>query len=192
MAQAARVLEPLSVADYLELEERSQVKHEYVEGWLYAMSGSTLGHNLVGLNVFAALRGAARPKGCQVYFSDVKVFVPSGRFYYPDVVATCAPFEAGAVYVNAPYVIVEVLSPSTQATDRREKLRAYLTLQSLETHLIVDPDARHVEVHARVEDGWRASVYTGGEIELPCLDARLALEDIYDGLEVSADEEEPL
>lgn len=112
----------ISPEEYLTYERTSDVRHEYVDGEVYAMVVGSLRHNEIALNIASALRPVARERGCHVYMSDAKVRVDAANaYYYPDVVVTCNPPANGRYAVNAPSLIVEVLSDSTEAIDRREK-----------------------------------------------------------------------
>ena len=110
--------EPLSVEEYLKLEETSQIRHEYV--------GGTSRHNVIAGNLFALLWNAARGGPCRVYGSDMILSASEEDFYYPDVTVVCGDEEAGdeALYQVAPCLVVEVTSPSAEATDRRERMLA--------------------------------------------------------------------
>jgi Uma2 family endonuclease len=171
--------------EYLAFEEQSPMRHEYVAGEVYAMTGGTTRHNIITLNIAAYLRGPARARGCRVFASDVKVQV-ADRIYYPDVILACG--RAGEVeqIVEAPTLVVEVTSPSTRATDRREKLETYRGIQSLQVYLIVEQRRRHVLVYVRDADGaWsREEVVGDGGVFIPPLDLRVGLDEIYEGLEL--------
>src|SRR5262245_54459533 len=119
--------QPMSVADYLEMEERSPIRHEYVDGWLYAMSGATCQHNLLIGNLYFHARQARPTQGCRIFTQEVKLRVAAGNsFFYPDVVASCEPADGANNYIERPCFVIEVLSPSTASMDRREKRDAYL------------------------------------------------------------------
>jgi len=167
--------------EYLEGELRSEVRHEYVDGQVYAMVGASRAHGRIVAALGYALMPKAREKGCQLLLSDMKVrlnFAGQEVYYYPDVVLVCDPADAATYYTERPCLIVEVLSESTERIDRREKLLAYQELPSLEAYLLVAQDARRVEVFRR-STGWRHELHTEGAIELPCVDSPLALDDIY-------------
>lgn len=175
----------LSFDEYLALEERSSVKHEYVAGEVYAMSGVTTRHNLINLNIASYLRAAARARGCKVFAVDVKLRA-ADRVYYPDVIVACGSAANVELIVEEPTLVVEVTSPSTRATDRREKLDTYRRIPSLRMYLIVDQRRRHVLLYVREADGeWlRDEVQDQGEIRMPALGSRITLDDIYDGVEL--------
>jgi Uma2 family endonuclease len=122
-----RALRPLTEEEYLALERESPLRHELLEGIPYAMAGAGLDHNLIVTNLVALLKPLARAKGCRVYSETVKLKLSEDTFYYPDVMVVCGP-KAHPLYETAPCLVVEVLSPSTEAQDRREKLARYLRL----------------------------------------------------------------
>lgn len=184
----------LTVEEYLRREARATVRHEYVDGVVYAMTGTTLRHNRIILNILDRLHAAARGSSCSVFVQDVKVRIRDEKFYYPDLSATCVPIEDDeAVFITDPCLIVEVTSTSTKATDRREKVVAYQTIPSLRLYFIVDHRRRRVELHARDAAGaWqRAEVAGRGAIDVPCPVTTLSLDDIYDGVTLPTIRERP-
>ena len=153
----------LSVDEYLEGELTSEVRHEYVAGVAYAMVGTSRRHNRIAGNLLTHLRAAARGSPCQVFMSDLKVRVPTAdAFYYPDIAVTCDPGDDQEYYLERPCLIVEVLSPHTEAIDRREKLQAYRTLPSLQAYLLVSQEVPQVEIYERGGNGaWTRAVLLG-------------------------------
>lgn len=175
----------LSLDEYLALEERSPVKHEYVAGEVFAMSGATTRHNLITLNIAAVLRGAARARGCRVFASDVKLRARD-RVYYPDVIVACGQAARVDLIVEEPSVVVEVTSPSTRATDRREKLETYRRIPSLQAYLIVAQRRRHVLAYLRDADGeWlRDEIAGDGEVALAAFGTTMAMDAVYDDVDL--------
>ena len=175
----------LSVEEYLKLEECSTVKHEYVGGMIFALAGASDRHNRIALNIASRLLAAGRGGPCRVYVSDMRLQVDD-VFYYPDVMVACEPpASKNPTSRHDPCLLVEVLSPSTEATDRREKLMVYRQIPSVEAYLVVDQDRRRVERHFRDENGiWhRADLVEDGRIPVPCPpDAELTLAEVYEGL----------
>lgn len=171
----------VSVEEYLEGERHAEVRHEYIDGAVYAMVGASDAHGLIVTAMAYALLPAARRKGCQLFTSDMKVRLEIGDqtlFYYPDLQVSCDPEDRERYFRTRPCLIVEVLSEGTERIDRREKLLAYQTLASLQEYLLVAQDERHVTVYRR-RNGWRAEYVTEGAIPLDCLDEPLAMEAIY-------------
>jgi Uma2 family endonuclease len=187
MGEAALKLKPLSSEDYLELEAASAVKHEFVDGQVYALAGATDRHNRIVTNLTGHLWLATRRGPCRVYSSDMKLRIatgPSERFYYPDVMVTCSESDTHDLYKVAPCLIAEVTSPSTAATDRREKLMAYQSLPELRDYLIVSAEERAVERYRRdPEEGWWYHEYREeGTLKLPYPNLTLTLDDVYEGV----------
>lgn len=185
MVESATPPELFSITEYLEFEQRSTIKHEYVEGMLYALAGASDRHNRIAGNVYVALREAIRNTPCRIYMSDMRLFV-GNVFYYPDVMVACEePETDNPTFRRDPCLLVEVLSPSTEGADRREKLLVYRQIPTLHAYLIVDQAARRVECHFRGEDEmWRrADFVNDGAVSVPCAETELTLAAIYEGLE---------
>ena len=184
MNQTAR-LATCTAQDYLRAEEAAPVKHEYVDGSVHAMAGAGERHNRIALNVAYRLRTAARGSDCGVYISDMKLRIAAQNvFYYPDVMLVCRPEDDHPHYKTAPCVVVEVFSPSTAAVDRREKWAAYRRIEDLNAYLLVDSEARRVEVfQCDADGGWRQGELGADEVlNLECGNLRvpLSLDDVYE------------
>lgn len=189
---ALKLLETISAEEYLEGEKLSPVKHEYVHGRIFALAGASDAHNRVAGNIFAQLWDAATQKGCRIYMSDMKVRALGSRFYYPDVMVVCDETDGDPYIKEKPCLIVEVLSRSTAATDRREKVDAYLSLPILNAYVLVDSQMKQVEAFTRTPEGWREDHWQGeGVVPFACLDTTLSFDAIYRGLELP-DYVEPL
>ena len=183
MPQLARD-QRFSVEDYLAAEDGSDIRHEYIDGELYAMTGASRRHGLITLNLVAHLRPLLRGTPCQLFANDMKVrlrIAEQDIFYYPDLLLSCAPDDRETYYCIRPCLLVEVLSESTARIDRREKFLAYQTLPSLREYLLIDQNARAVEVYRR-EQGWRRELVTEGAIPLDCLAVELSLDTIYEDI----------
>lgn len=179
------VMTHLSVEDYLRGEESAERRHEYVDGFVYAMGGASERHNRVSVNLAFHLRAAARGTPCGVYAADMKVRVASvNAFYYPDVVLACAADDDHPYYKERPCLIAEVLSPSTANIDRREKWLHYRQIDSLHYYLIVDPDTVAVEYYCRNAEGeWLGGRLAPDEmLDIDCgpVATVLSLDDIYE------------
>lgn len=176
-------LSPLSVADYLDGELRSQVRHEYVAGRVFAMAGASEAHNLIAGNLYTALRAHLRGGGCRTFMSDMKVRVEKMQaYYYPDVLVTCDPADSEQYHKSRPCLILEVLSPATESIDRREKLLAYQVLDSLKEYVLVTQDRMQVEVYRRDgAGGWWVDTYAGDEgIRLESVGLTLSMASVYE------------
>jgi Uma2 family endonuclease len=177
----------LSPAEYLAREAISPTKNEYVDGEIFAMSGATRRHNLISSNLVYRARHAAVGGKCQVFGSDMKVFVAAHNcFYYPDVSVCCDPNDKEDLYLTQPCFIVEVTSPSTATIDRREKRASYATLKSLREYVVVDQDRLRVELYRREADGWRGYVLNqlDDTVASTCLGMQFTLAKIYEGVEL--------
>lgn len=175
----------VSIQEYLEGEQHSEIRHEYLAGRVYAMAGAGEKHNRIAGNLFFHLRAAARGKERGVFISDMKVRVEQNdAFYYPDVMVTCDPLDAEPLSKHLPCLIAEVLSPSTEVIDRREKLVAYRMLPSLRYYLLVSQDQRRMEVYQRGEDGkWHFEIVEiVGKVAIACdgFTANFSLDDVYE------------
>lgn len=160
-------------ADYLKNEPFSPNKHEYVAGEVFAMAGASKRHGTLAGNAFIALRQHLRGKPCAVWMADMKVRVKvrvyvDCAYYYPDVVATCDPTDlspdAPKDFLEAPKLVVEVLSDSTEPVDRREKLLSYRRLPSLNEYVLIDQNRAWVEVFRRTPAGWTQDIYEADEV----------------------------
>ena len=138
----------ISEADYLEGEKHSQIRHEYVAGYVFAMTGTSRAHNSIAINFAVALRNKTANTPCQVYMSDVKVRIPHRQtYYYPDILVGCQSDDDDDYYLEKPCLIIEILSPSTERTDRLEKLIAYQSIPNLKAYMLVAQDKYQIEVY---------------------------------------------
>ena len=126
MVERVKPYDSLTIDEYLALDESGTVRHEYVGGEIVAMVGATKRHNRIIGNLSGRLWGAARGDPCRVYSESVKLRVADDVIYYPDVMVACGPEGADPLIEDDPCIVVEVVSPSTETTDRREKLAAYM------------------------------------------------------------------
>ena len=175
----------LTVEEYLKLEEGATVRHEYVGGEIFAMVGATKRYNRILGNTLGRLWIAARGDDCLVYSQSVKLRVADDVIYYPDVMVACGPEGEDPLVEDDPCLVVEVASPGTETTDRREKLAAYKRMPGLRAYLIVAQDRRWVEHHLRGEDNvWhRGDLLDEGRFSVPCPETEHSLVEIYEGLE---------
>ena len=186
----ASALPTMTVGEYLRFEESSQVKHEYVAGEVYAMSGGTSRHNLIAGTIFRLLLGAEQSP-CRVYISDMRIDAASDRYYYPDVVVVCTPIAELDSVARGPCVVVEVTSPISARVDRGEKLDAYRRIPALRAYLVVDHRRRRVERHWRDSSTgeWTREEIVGAAqtpIPVPRLDVSLTLDGIYRRVDLPA------
>jgi Uma2 family endonuclease len=189
-------LKTLSESDYLAGEQLPGPRHEYVAGEMFAMAGASKTHGTICVNIGFALKGHLRGSPCRSWMADMKVRVGTATaYYYPDVVVSCADADRApdspSDYLQAPSLIVEVLSPSTASTDRREKLLNYRQLPSLQEYVLVDQERQWVEVYRRSDDGWLHLMAQAGEsVELQSIGLSISVADIYEDTEVPAEWED--
>ena len=183
------MLSRLSEQEYLLGELTSEIRHEYVDGEVYAMAGAGEAHNLIALNVASKLRDFARGGPCRVFISDMKLHVQTWKaYYYPDILVTCDPTDSHSHFKERPSLVVEVLSPSTESTDRREKMLAYRTLSSLKEYVLVATEKRLVEIYRRDgNDEWQlAAVSQDQSLLLESVGVSLTLDEIYEDVRLDA------
>lgn len=172
----------LTPEEYLELEKRSEVRHEFVDGEMHAMAGDKKQNNRIVRRLVRLLDQRAEEKNCDLFFTVVKMKVEENRYRYPDVVVTCEE-DADEYLIQAPCTVFEVLSESTQTTDETEKLEEYLKIPSVQRYVLLRQDRASAYVYSREGDSWRFNLLDHtGEFDLPCLDLRVKLEDIYAGI----------
>ncbi len=159
---------------------------------MVAIVGATDAHNIITGNLYRYLYDSVTASGCRAYMSDMKVWIEESQsFYYPDIMVTCEPIQAKSVYKSAPSLIIEVLSPSTQMIDQREKLTAYRLLPSLKEYVLVSQERIKVEIYRKDISGrWHCTIAQGqnAEIEfnaLPGTTIQLDMRQIYSSLNLS-------
>jgi Uma2 family endonuclease len=146
----------LTAEEYLEFEQTAELRHEFVAGTLYAMSGPSESHHRIAGNLFAAFHAHLRGGPCNAYISDFKLRLKAGQedvFYYPDIMVACGREGMTEYYLEHPKLIIEVLSPSTEQIDRREKAQNYRQIATLQEYVLIAQKHPHVEIHRRA-DGW--------------------------------------
>ncbi|HAC62261.1 MAG TPA: hypothetical protein DCF68_01675 [Cyanothece sp. UBA12306] len=175
----------LTPDQYLKFEEHSPIKHEYIDGEVYAMAGASDAHVTITGNLFAILRNHVRGSGCRVYITDMKARLENlNRFYYPDLMVTCDERDQQtANFKSFPKLIIEVLSESTEAFDRGDKFADYRTLESLKEYILISTKRQQVECFRRNEQGlWVLQTYTPQEqnFYLNSIDFDSSLELLYE------------
>ena len=181
----------VTVQEYLLQEQSSIIKHEYVDGWVRAMTGATNRHNRIGINCTFQLMKQLQGKPCQPYNSDTKVRIQqrgSTRFYYPDLQVVCDPNSESESFQDHPKLIIEILSASTRRIDLDEKLVAYTQITSLDYYIIFEQHQPQAILMRRIEGLFTRELIEGlsAMIELPSLSCSLALKDVYDGVTFSS------
>jgi Uma2 family endonuclease len=181
--------EYLTPQEYLEWEDLQDIKHEYVNGEAFAMTGGTLPHNDIAINIATLLKTKLRGSGCRVNMSDAKVRISErGPFFYPDITVSCNIKDRQATkFLEHPCLIIEVLSPRTEAYDRGAKFAQYRTLPSLKEYLLVDAEKVSIECFRLNEKGfWELHTYQAGdEIDLSSVDVRLPISSVYEDVDLT-------
>jgi Uma2 family endonuclease len=181
IASVSEAIAVLTFAEFCELEGAGDRRHELVGGRVYAMAGGSERHDLAAGLLYEAVAAGARAQGCRPFIGNRLLRTAAGNGYYPDVMVVCGP-AAHRLYEHDPALVIEVLSPSTADTDRREKALAYASSSALEIYVLVDPDRRRFEVAALGAGGlsWRA--YGPGEVVVTRY-AAIDIDAFYDSLE---------
>ncbi|AFZ02087.1 Uma2 family endonuclease [Calothrix sp. PCC 6303] len=181
----------MTIEEYLKWEPLQELRYEYVNGEILAMTDGTIPHNDIALNFYTALRPHLRARGCRVNVSDVKVQFDTGNiYYYPDVIVSCDPQDLNArKFIQNPKIIAEVLSPGTSSKDRGEKFTNYLTIPSLQEYLLIDSEKISVERYCRGEGRmWLYYPYTEGDIiTLSGIEFELNIALLYEGVMFGAE-----
>ncbi|NQZ05752.1 MAG: Uma2 family endonuclease [Algicola sp.] len=176
--------ELISDEDYLKDELTRTVKHEYVDGKIFAMVGASANHGRISGNVFAEVRAHLKGGPCEPYIADMKVKTSTGSYRYPDVLVVCdKDFIENGHVTQTPVILVEVLSRSTRKTDERDKLLEYINIATLKEYVIIEQDVVDVTVY-RKSDDWRSAHYfLGDNIHFESIDFTLSVEEIYNRVE---------
>lgn len=183
-----------TLAEYLEMEKSAVEKHEFNQGQLRMMSGGTVNHSLIITNTIGSLCSILKGKPCRSYDSNLRIRIPRKTIYtYPDISVICGkvqldPEDSTQQTATNPRLLVEVLSPSTEAYDRGEKFNYYRQIDSLEEYVLISQDRAMVETFFKQSDGiWLFSAFSGQDSKAPlrCLSLDLTLADIYDGADFS-------
>jgi Uma2 family endonuclease len=177
----------LTVAEYFQLEENDlDHRYEYIDGDVYMMAGGSLDHDAIKSNVQNILHTLLRGGRCRVYSSDAKVQVSETRYLYPDVTVTCSPQDRGKKQlIQAPRLVVEVLSPSTERRDRTTKMKTYRACPTVEEYMLVNTRFPMIELHRRENGKWVSSVFDeNDEITLTSLGLHFSCADVYEDVEM--------
>jgi Uma2 family endonuclease len=174
-----------TVAEYIEFEEKSEIRHEFHQGRLFPIVATTDVHNEIIQNITALLYPEFRKRGCKFYHENVKLqIVENGKYNYPDIMLTCDEQDAKSRFIKRfPSLIIEVLSKSTAAYDRDGKFKDYQTLPSIQYYLLVESRWQSVELFSRTEQTnlWTYQNFSEPNdiVTFPKLDFKLSVSDIY-------------
>jgi Uma2 family endonuclease len=179
-----------TVAEYIDFEETSEIRHEFHDGNLYPIEGTTGIHNEVIQNTVELIRPVFRKRGCKVYHENVKLqILENGKYVYPDIMLTCNEDDKKASYImRHPSLIVEVLSKSTADYDKGTKFGYYQNLPSIQYYLLIESRWQSIELYSRTEKKniWTYQRFNEPSeiIEFPKLDFQMTFEDIYQDLNI--------
>ncbi len=176
---------------YFEWEAKQELCYEYLDGEVYAMSGRTVNHGQIASNSIVLLGSHLRGSGCRVLTSDVRIKIQrSAKFVYPDISVSCDDRDKNATqFISYPCLIVEVLSPSTEAYDRGKKFNWYRQSDSLQDYVLVNADKIEIDLYQRLDgDKWKINTYVEGDlIELKGINLTFSIAQLYEGITFSDD-----
>jgi len=182
----------MTAEEYLQWESLQPLRYEYCDGDILAMTGRTKGHNRLALNLFSALENSVNKNGCEINVSDVKVQVKEGCSYrYPDLIVSCDERDKKEPeFYRFPKLIVEVLSPSTETTDRDDKFQEYIQIPTLEEYVLISAKRMQVECFRRGEGRmWLYFPYkTGDRVSIASMDIEFPIEQLYRNVRLEATE----
>ena len=176
----------LTHEEYFSLEEELNEKFEYIAGEIFAMSGGSVQHALIGANSIITLGNAFRDYPCKVLGSDAKLYINEvDIFFYPDAMVECDDIGGSGKFIQSPYIIIEVLSPSTEGYDHGKKFAYYRLIQSLKIYIMLHQDKPLAEVYQRNEDNsWTLREYEGLEAAINLQEGvPLTMADLYHKVE---------
>jgi Uma2 family endonuclease len=174
-----------TLEEYVRLEAHANTKHEFVDGWIFAMAGGTPGHAALAASVIGALSPQLASRRCRVFTSDARVFVGAANVVtYPDVTVVCDRLEmheVDAMAIVNPTVIVEVLSAGTEEYDRGDKLAYYRSIPSVREVVLVGHGRARIEIVRRLEDGsWTTASFDAGQVaRLESIDCDLVVDEVF-------------
>jgi Uma2 family endonuclease len=175
---AIKTTDLISVEDYLTGELNSDIKHELIDGTVYAMAGASANHERISGNISRKFGNHLENQPCEPFGSDMKLRINS-NFFYPDVMVDCRFDNSEPYFTQTPTIIVEVLSKSTRKKDTTLKLLSYINIPSLKEYVLIEQDFVDIQVFRRSE-GWIPSHYfLGDEVTFESIGLTLSVEDIY-------------
>lgn len=179
----------MSPQEYLEWEEQQEIKYEYINGEVFAMTGGTIPHATISLNLASVLKTHLRRGNCRTFMADAKLGISENSpFHYPDVMVSCHPRDKQAIqFIQYPCLIVEVLSPSTEADDRGGKFTQYRRIATLQEYVLIDATKMSLDCFRLNDRGlWELHPYTeGDEVHLSSVDFKFPLSLVYEDVELT-------
>jgi Uma2 family endonuclease len=173
----------MSVEEYLQLDRNSEARYEFIDGHVYMLAGGTANHSIISANIIREFSTSLRGSSCRVYTSDMRVCISETRYVYPDASVSCDLRDRGTVDIlRYPRLVIEVLSPSTEAYDRGKKFGYYRTCPTIQEYALVDSQRPVVEVFRRERNNfWVYHAFEpGDEVELVSLGVNLSVSAIYE------------
>jgi Uma2 family endonuclease len=181
---------PMTLAEFLEWEERQPLRYEFDGVGPVAMTGGTYGHSAIQRNLAIAVGGRLRGKRCQFHGSDLKFQVAEGHVRYPDGMVVCSAVDRTATVIYDPVVVFEVLSPSTTRNDRIVKAREYQATPSVQRYIMLEQDSVNAVVYARSGDAWTHEILVADSLlALPEIGVELPLAELYEGIVFEAQDQ---
>ncbi len=177
----------MSVEEYLEFDRNApDARYEYIDGVVTMLAGGTTNHSRISVNVVSQLHSALRGTPCQVFNSDLRVSISRTRYVLPDASVSCDPrdLEEESDIISSPCVIVEVLSPSTEATDRGKKFRYYQSCPSIQEYILISTQEQAVDVYRRASDNlWTLHPFgPGDEVALKSIAVSIPIDALYENV----------
>ncbi len=190
MTNSAIIEKLFTVDEYIDFEEKSDIRHEFHEGHLYPIDGTTLAHNQVKQNMVALMRPVFRKRRCNVVDENVKLqIIENSKYIYPDILLICDDRDINSTYIlRYPSLIVEILSKSTADYDKGSKFSFYQTLPSIQYYLLIESRWQSIELYSRTKKKniWTYQRFSEPTeiIEFPKLEFQCSFEDIYKDLNI--------
>jgi Uma2 family endonuclease len=176
-----------SLEEYLEGEKTGTIRHEFVDGQIYAMTGGSTNHNQITLNLAAKLHAHLAEGPCRVFASDMKVVTPQEISYYPDVMVCCDSTDRESHLRRRPCLLIEVVSPHTERTDHYEKRLAYRQIPSLQEYVIVAQDKALIDIFRQADESWSRETLSqlDESLRFDSVQFVLRLDEVYKNIEFS-------
>ena len=186
MASAVRKLDQrISEAEYFAFEKKTDIRHEFVDGYVYAMVGGSFNHGTLTGTIAREIGNHLKGKPCRVFSESIKVKVANqqrgeSRYFYPDVVVDCSIEKADRQMLTTPVLVVEVLSASTHKYDETTKFQIYASIPTLQEYILVEQTSAKIEVQRRRTNWMIEKFFLGDLITFESIGLTLAVEEIYD------------
>ena len=168
----------LGEQDYLQGELMAELRHEYIDGEIYAMAGASRNHQRLVGNVHSALNRYLADKPCEPFASELKVKAEH-CFFYPDIVVVCDDPGGHEYYTERPTLIVEVMSKTTRRLDKTVKFLAYKALPSLQEYVLIEQDHTEVEVMRRAQNWFPEHYFLGDEVNFEAIGLTVGVTELY-------------